>query len=287
MHLRGVRRFHRNVQPLWISLQNFHNFGLSRIVVPFEFISGHYVCTDHSLDCGYDIKTVYCRKVISADIVVKIGGKRFVKTVWQRIIFAKSAVASSSHSQSLLMISRVLCKSKMNDAALQLCFLYSSVGIAVISKFHRQAYSALARWRQEVCTIFRTRTFCSLREFQKCVFLQRAENSSRLCCNRSVSPAEYRLQSLCQNPIQAWALPPRDRQMKAYVHKNGVVLSDSRKFLTGVTKVIFTEVDVNVTQHIAVPERAFSPCLMKILSPSSSIVISDLSLSPNSPLAVL
>ena len=24
-----------------------------------------------------------------------------------------------------------------------------------------------------------------------------------LCCNRSVSPAEYRLQSLCQNPIQA------------------------------------------------------------------------------------
>lgn len=39
--------------------------------------------------------------------------------------------------------------------------------------------------------------------------------------------------------------------------KNGVVLSDSRKFLTGVTKVIFTEVDVNVAQHIAVPKRAF------------------------------
>ena len=39
--------------------------------------------------------------------------------------------------------------------------------------------------------------------------------------------------------------------------KNSVVLSDSRKFLTGVTKVIFTEVDVNVAQHIAVPERAF------------------------------
>lgn len=69
--------------------------------------------------------------------------------------------------------------------------------------------------------------------------------------------------------------------------KSGVVLSDSRKFLTGVTKVIFAEVDVNVAQHIAVPERTFSPCLMKILSPSSSIVISDLSLSPNSPLTVL
>ena len=39
--------------------------------------------------------------------------------------------------------------------------------------------------------------------------------------------------------------------------KNGVVLSDSRKFLTGVTKMIFAEVNVNVAQHITVPERAF------------------------------
>ena len=42
---------------------------MSRIVGPFKFIGGHYVCTDHSLDCGYDIKTVDCGKVISADIV--------------------------------------------------------------------------------------------------------------------------------------------------------------------------------------------------------------------------
>ncbi len=39
--------------------------------------------------------------------------------------------------------------------------------------------------------------------------------------------------------------------------KGGVVLSDSRELLTGVAQVIFTEVDVDVAQHIAVPERAF------------------------------
>ena len=39
--------------------------------------------------------------------------------------------------------------------------------------------------------------------------------------------------------------------------KNGVVLSDSRELFAGVTKMIFTEVDVDVAQHIAIPERTF------------------------------
>ena len=64
-----------------ISLQNFHDFGLSRIFESFKFIGGHNVCADHSLDCGDNIQAVDCRKVISANIVVKIGGKLFVKAV--------------------------------------------------------------------------------------------------------------------------------------------------------------------------------------------------------------